>query len=741
MKKATGYRIALTLISIFALGITNARSQMYSWNHLNGPNHSELIVIKKTNNGVLYASTVKGNLKSTDNGQTWTNISGGNIGTVSEIVQTTKGTFILGDFNGNVYVSTNNGVNWQNYQIKFNGISAGILSLDVKGENFVAAGTLLGVSVSADTGKTWTMTPLNQPISRVKFVDDSLLVAISGSIPMGYAGNLNTMQDGMVAVSPDSGKTWRKKSFTGMPATDFAEDANGNWYASFMNGGIKMSADQGASWSDFAMKDSSVMRMLITSSGTILASTESGLYKYNPSMNKMMKTSYSESLITTMAEAANGNILLGTTDFVRFNNKNSGIFYSTDQGSTWKMTGTNTNIYSLAADSQNRLYASDFIGGFFKSDDEGMSWSRINDGITPTAGINAIAVKNDSIIAIAGINGAIAVSADTGKTWNVVDDSTSSQDYSIQDFVFTSNKTILAASSNLTSNNGGVLESADMGKTWKVIGLSNDAVTSVIEANGMYFAGSLMSLYRSKDQGKTWTDIKSNFPGSVGNGTLLQVSSLFETKKGNLIVSTGSGIFYSTDNGDTWVMSALAQGSSVTIDQLTVPKMVENPKGYIFAVTRDNGILVSMDEGKTWQQNTVGNMNNGSANVGFSIAIDSQGKVFAGFSNGVYEAGNLLTAIAENPGGNKPQKFSLEQNFPNPFNPTTVIPFELKEAGMVKLTIYNMVGQKVATLVSSRMSAGSHTITFDASKISSGVYFYQLRSGNNVVTRKMTLIK
>ncbi len=741
MKKATGYRIVLTVISMITLGITNARAQMYSWNHLNGPDHAEVIVLKQTNNGVLYASTITGNLKSTDNGQTWTGIGNGNIGSAFDIVQTTKGTLIFGDINGNISVSTNDGMDWQKYQISFNGISAGVLSLDAKGENLVAAGTLFGVFVSADTGKTWTMTPLNQPISKVKFLDDSLLVATSGNVSLGYAGNVNTTQDGMVAVSPDSGKTWRKMSFTKMPATDIAEDANGNWYASFINGGIKMSDNQGASWSEFAMKDSSVVRMLITGSGTILASTESGLYKYNPSMNKMMRTSYSESLITTMTEAANGNILLGSNDFVRFNDKNSGIFYSKDQGSTWKMGRTNMTIYSMGADSHNRLYASDIIGGFFTSDDEGMTWSRMYDGITPSAGINAIAVKNDSIIAIAGVNGAVAVSADTGKTWNVVDDSTSSPDYGIMDFAFTSNNTILAASSNLTSNYGGVLESADMGKTWKTIGLTNDAVISVLDDKGMYFAGSLMSLFRSEDQGKTWTDLKSNFPGNVANVTLLQVSSLFETNKGDLIASTGSGIFYSTDNGDTWITSAMAQGSPVTIDQLTVLKMVEDPNGYIFAVTKNSGILVSMDEGKTWQQNTVGNKNTGSGMVGFSITIDSKGHVFAGYSNGVYEAGNLQTAIADNPIGNKPKQFTLEQNFPNPFNPTTVIPFELKEAGMVKLTIYNMVGQKVATLLSSRMSAGSHTITFDASKISSGVYFYQLRSGNNVVTRKMTLIK
>ncbi len=88
-----------------------------------------------------------------------------------------------------------------------------------------------------------------------------------------------------------------------------------------------------------------------------------------------------------------------------------------------------------------------------------------------------------------------------------------------------------------------------------------------------------------------------------------------------------------------------------------------------------------------------------------------------------------------------PSEYSLEQNFPNPFNPTTVIRYSLPSASDVKLTVYNLLGEKVATLVDERKSAGSYNIAFNASNLSSGIYFYSLRAGNFLCTRKMVLLK
>jgi len=85
--------------------------------------------------------------------------------------------------------------------------------------------------------------------------------------------------------------------------------------------------------------------------------------------------------------------------------------------------------------------------------------------------------------------------------------------------------------------------------------------------------------------------------------------------------------------------------------------------------------------------------------------------------------------------------FAVDQNTPNPFNPTTTIGFTITEAGHVSVDIYNVAGQKVDTLVNDAMSAGRHSLVWDASGMSAGVYFYTVKSGDFSKTMKMTLLK
>jgi hypothetical protein len=85
--------------------------------------------------------------------------------------------------------------------------------------------------------------------------------------------------------------------------------------------------------------------------------------------------------------------------------------------------------------------------------------------------------------------------------------------------------------------------------------------------------------------------------------------------------------------------------------------------------------------------------------------------------------------------------FRLFQNYPNPFNPSTNIKFRLKEDSHVTLTIYNIIGQKIAELINSDLSAGIHNIFFNGDKLSSGIYFYKLKAGLYTDVKKMELLK
>ena len=88
-----------------------------------------------------------------------------------------------------------------------------------------------------------------------------------------------------------------------------------------------------------------------------------------------------------------------------------------------------------------------------------------------------------------------------------------------------------------------------------------------------------------------------------------------------------------------------------------------------------------------------------------------------------------------------PLTFSLFQNYPNPFNPSTEIKFSIPQSNQVTLEIFNLLGQKVATLVNRQLAAGNYTERFDASMLSSGIYFYSLKAGSFFVTKKMMLLK
>jgi len=90
---------------------------------------------------------------------------------------------------------------------------------------------------------------------------------------------------------------------------------------------------------------------------------------------------------------------------------------------------------------------------------------------------------------------------------------------------------------------------------------------------------------------------------------------------------------------------------------------------------------------------------------------------------------------------NGPLTFVLEQNYPNPFNPSTLIKYSVPENGFVKLSVYNLVGEEVNLLVSGQVDAGFYEIEFDATSLSSGIYFYRLQAGSFVETKKMVLLR
>ena len=105
-------------------------------------------------------------------------------------------------------------------------------------------------------------------------------------------------------------------------------------------------------------------------------------------------------------------------------------------------------------------------------------------------------------------------------------------------------------------------------------------------------------------------------------------------------------------------------------------------------------------------------------------------------NNGTYKYINLDESFTV-----QPVEFNLSQNYPNPFNPATMIKYSLPEASRVSLKVYNVIGKEVETLVNDEKPAGTYEVNFDAAQLPSGIYFYQLKTGNFVETKKMVYQK
>lgn len=182
--------------------------------------------------------------------------------------------------------------------------------------------------------------------------------------------------------------------------------------------------------------------------------------------------------------------------------------------------------------------------------------------------------------------------------------------------------------------------------------------------------------------------------------------------------------------------SALAKDGNVTLNWKTVTEV----NNYGFEVQR---CQTSNVKSQTWEKAGFVNGNgNSNSPKNYSFKDSPSGDVQFQYRlkqidfNGGYKFSNEVTVKLDTP-----SKYILHENYPNPFNPTTKISFELPVKSNVVLNVFNVLGEKVSTLVNKSMTAGIHVFDFNASNLSSGIYFYRIEADNFSQVKKMLLIK
>ncbi len=187
-------------------------------------------------------------------------------------------------------------------------------------------------------------------------------------------------------------------------------------------------------------------------------------------------------------------------------------------------------------------------------------------------------------------------------------------------------------------------------------------------------------------------------------------------------------------------LAADAQGNIYVVGK------IHNPKSGFYA---NMDFLTVKYNGKTGQRiwQMVYDGSSKSYDRPTAIAVDGNYDVYVSGTTSYFKSVQFTTIKYSQTitGISQPLKtvkgFSLYQNYPNPFNPVTTINYQLPQANYVELTIYNVSGQKVATLVSGKQIAGKYQVRFNANNLPSGTYIYQLKAGNFIQTKKMILLK
>ncbi len=374
----------------------------------------------------------------------------------------------------------------------------------------------------------------------------------------------------------------------------------------------------------------------------------------------------------------------------------------------WTQTSwpASSSFFSLS-NGDNKVFArtwDSFNGGcMFRAADDGTNWIQIGSADSSTD-ILSIVMLDSGILA--GTWNGFLHSTDDGTTWNAFAPSGFPADTAVWSIVMI-HDTLFAGTT------GAIYKSSDRGATWTEsdAGIAADArIISIAACGDAMFAGSPnKGVYKSTTGGKSWTAFNTQLADTHISQLVVLDTTVFAVTLTGVFLSGISRTSWAADNSGLKNVNCLA--------------VVQD---HLFAGTDDDGVHLSVDGGATWTSFSSGLPANTRI---WSLAAGGE-RIFAGTGSGVWVAASPTNTEVERETP-VPLAYTLKQNFPDPFNPSTTIQYALPVRSTVKLVIYNIVGQVVKELVHAEQSAGFHSVVWNATS-ASGIYFYRVEAVSTV---------
>lgn len=359
----------------------------------------------------------------------------------------------------------------------------------------------------------------------------------------------------------------------------------------------------------------------------------------------------------------------------------------------------------------NNIFGGTLGNGIFVSSNNGSSWTQT---FLSTQNIWSIAVSGNNIFAAAGSNAGIFISTDQGLNWQ----QTLENNQIVWSIAANGNYVFAGTESN------GVYLSSNSGVNWVQSSMNIHSVHAIAISGSNIFAGTFdYGVYLSTNNGASWTQT------SLGNTII--INSLIINGINIFAGTQTGGIYLSTNNGSSWSQTSLNNQYVRSVTAIG---------NNVFAGIQNGGVYISNNAGLNWVQR-----NEGLGNSSVDALMILNNFILAGTEDGTLN-GFYIRPLIELIGIKQiteqvPERFTLFQNFPNPFNPITKIRFEIPKNLFVKLIVFDLFGREVDRLVNEQLNAGTYEVDWSADKYSSGIYYYKLISDDFSETKKMVLIK